>query len=101
MKRQSKSVDVEKHCCGRCKGRLIEVNAGTADSDRTPKKRAPPSGYNLFVKEQSKVVREKLMNIQKAKGKLTPKVSQKEVLTECARLWREKKRMQPNSNTAK
>lgn len=96
MKRQSKSVDVEKHCCGRCKCRLIEVNARTADSDRTPKKRAPPSGYNLFVKEQSKLVREKLMHIQKAKGKLIPKVSQKEVMTECGRLWREEKRMQPS-----
>jgi hypothetical protein len=36
--------------------------------DRTPKKRAPPLGYNLFVKEHSKAVREKLINAQKANG---------------------------------
>mmetsp|Transcript_7303 Transcript_7303/g.17216 ORF Transcript_7303/g.17216 Transcript_7303/m.17216 type:complete len:472 (-) Transcript_7303:1351-2766(-) len=91
VKRQSRSVDVKKHCCGRCKGRLVEVDAKTAKTNRKEKKRAPPSGYNLFVKEQSKVVRKKLMNIQRGEGRVNPKVSQSDVMKECARLWREKK----------
>jgi hypothetical protein len=59
--------------------------------ERTPKKRAPPSGYNLFVKEHSKAVREKLIDAQKTKGISNPRVSQPEVMKDCARLWREKK----------
>ena len=58
--------------------------------DRTPKKRAPPSAYNLFVKEQSKMVRERMTNAQKAKGVNNPRVLQPDVMKECARLWREK-----------
>jgi len=60
--------------------------------DRTPKKRAPPSGYNLFVKENSKRVREKMMDAQKERGILKPRVLQPDVMKECARLWREKKK---------
>jgi hypothetical protein len=59
--------------------------------ERTPKKRAPPSGYNLFVKEHSKMVREKLINAEKAQGVRNPRVLQPDVMKECARLWREKK----------
>lgn len=91
VKRQSRSVDVEKHCCGRCKGRLVEVNAKTATTSRTEKKRSSPSGYNLFVKEQSKVIREKLMAVQRSEGQKNPKVSQSDVMKECARLWQQKK----------
>lgn len=91
LKRQSRSVDLQKHCCGICKGRLVEVDAKTAKTNRTEKKRAPPSGYNLFVKEQSKVVREKL---QAGGGRMNSKVSQSDVMKECARLWLEKKAVQ-------
>lgn len=94
VKRQSRSIDVKIHCCGRCKGRLVEVEAKTAKTNRTEKKRAPPSGYNLFVKEQSKSVRERLMNDQRKEGEMQPKVPQKDVMKECARLWREKKALQ-------
>lgn len=98
VKRQSRSVDVKKHCCGRCKGSLVEVDAKTANTNRTVKKRAPPSGFNLFVKEQSKVVREKLENSQRREGKAQAKVSQSEVMKECAKLWREKKEVQKTAN---
>ena len=100
MKRHSRSVDVKRHCCGRCKGKLVEVDANNVSRkvqgpvDKTPKKRAPPSGYNLFVKEQSKQVREKLLREKRSQGILNPKVMQPEVIKECARLWREKKQAQ-------
>ena len=89
VQRHSRSVDLERQCCGRCRGRLIEVDVPDHSSkgnvQRTPKKRAPPSAYNLFVKEQSKTVRERLAKSQREK------VSQADVMKECARLWREKK----------
>jgi hypothetical protein len=97
VKRHSRSVDLKRHCCGRCKGKLVEVEVpnGSKKSsglmDRTPKKRAPPSGYNLFVKDNSKMVRERLVNAQKALGVRVPKVLQPDVMKECGRLWREKK----------
>lgn len=72
------------------------MDAKTEKANRTEKKQSAPSGYNLFVKEQSKVVREKLIIMQQKEGQLNPKVSQTEVMKECARLWREKKAMQNN-----
>jgi len=62
-------------------------------SDGTPKIRAQPSAYNLFVKEKSKVVREKLTNLGKAKG-CEGKPSQSDVMKELGRLWQ----VQKNSN---
>lgn len=91
VQRHSRSVDLKRQCCGRCRGRLIEVDVPDHSSrnnvQKTPKKRAPPSGYNLFVKEHSKLVREQLAKRQKGKGK----VSQADVMKECARRWQEKK----------
>ena len=90
-------MNTARHRCGWCRGKLVEINA-TATKDiksgnivRTPKKRAPPSAYNLFVKENSKIVRERMMKDQKLRGLRDPKVSQSEIMKECARLWREKK----------
>lgn len=93
VRRHSRSVDLQRHCCGRCRGRLVEVDASTLQSTSgpTPKKRAPPSGYNLFVKEHSKAIRERLINVQKAKGIRNPTIAQAEVLKECARRWKSKK----------
>jgi hypothetical protein len=59
--------------------------------DRTPKKRAKPSAYNLFVKENSKVLRERMMKEQQRRGVRDPKVSQSDIMKECARLWRAQK----------
>ena len=85
--RHSRSVDVVRHRCGKCKSKLIEIS-----SDGAPKK--PPSAYNLFVAENSKIVRERLINSQKlskaqAHGNRT--VKQSDVLKEVGRLWREHK----------
>ena len=57
--RHSRSIDILRHRCGRCTGELIEISKSG--------KRAQPSAYNLFVKEHSKTVRERLVNSQKAK----------------------------------
>ena len=77
--RHSKSVDTTRHRCGLCKGKLIEVT-----SDGKPKQRAPPSAYNLFVKEHSKAVREQLV-------KQKPGVTQADVMKELGRRWRVQK----------
>ena len=103
IKRQSKSVDVTKQCCGKCKGTLIEVEASprqTAGATKsgneaskvglTPKKVRPPSVYNLFVKEHAKGVRERLTAERQQNGNPL-RVSQAEVLKECGRLWKEHK----------
>jgi hypothetical protein len=79
VKRHSKSVDTKKHCCGRCQSILIEKKSTSAS-----KRRAQPSAYNLFVKEQSKIIRQKILKQKKT-------VVQGDVMKECARLWREKK----------
>ena len=92
VKRHSKSVDLNRHCCGKCKGRLVEIHPQTGnEADRSPKQKAPLSGYNLFVKQNSQAVRERLINSQRALGMNTPRVSQPEVIKECAKLWKEQK----------
>jgi predicted SprT family Zn-dependent metalloprotease len=90
--RQSRSVDVVKQCCGRCKGTLLEIeptdllqsnSENNNAKNYTPRKKAPPSAYNLFVKNNSAQVRERY-------ERQGIKVSQPEVMKECGRLWREK-----------
>lgn len=91
VQRHSRSIDVNRQLCGRCRGRLMEVEVPNHSSkntvQRAPKKRAPLSGYNLFVREHSKAIRERL-------AKQNVKVSQSDVMKECARLWQEKKQSQ-------
>ena len=50
FKRHSKSVDPKRHTCGACKSKLIQ----TRPIPRT----APPSQYQLFVKERFKAVKD-------------------------------------------
>jgi hypothetical protein len=89
FKRHSRSVDVNKHRCGKCQGKLMEIevpsasNASAANVEHVPRKKAPPSAYNLFVKENCAPVREQL------EAASSSKVSQPEVMKACARLWRE------------
>ena len=87
VKRHSRSVDVEKQVCGRCRGHLQEIQVPGKGSmgDYTPRKKAPPSAYNLFVKEQSQQVRQRLQAISNAN------VTQTEVMKECALLWNSQK----------
>lgn len=83
IKRHSRSVDVKKKVCGRCRRRLqeIQVPAMGSAGDYTPRKKAPPSAYNLFVREHSQQVRQRLQAVNGAN------VTQPEVMKECARLW--------------
>lgn len=104
IKRHSRSVDVNKQCCGRCKGKLVEIEAPTPGISslssnngqvrrgvgHTPKKKAAPSAYNLFIKANSKKVKERLTQQRLAEGN-TSKVPQGDVMKECARLWKEQK----------
>jgi predicted SprT family Zn-dependent metalloprotease len=89
FKRHSRSVDVDKHRCGKCKGKLMEIevppasNASAANAEHVPRKKAAPSAYNLFVKENSAPVRKQL------EAESGSKVPQPEVMKACARLWRE------------
>jgi hypothetical protein len=85
IKRHSRSVDINKHCCGRCKSKLIEIEVPGSNKDSskvgyTPKKRKT-SAYALFVKEQTPLIRQRLGN----------EVSQADVMKECGRLWRSEK----------
>ena len=96
IQRHSRSVDTARHVCGRCKGKLIEIDApqkGAKKSDiiKTPKKKVLLSGYNLFVKQTSRDVRERLTRERKQEDLNEPKVTQSDVLKECARLWKQTK----------
>mmetsp|Transcript_33469 Transcript_33469/g.98632 ORF Transcript_33469/g.98632 Transcript_33469/m.98632 type:complete len:234 (+) Transcript_33469:827-1528(+) len=90
IKRHSRSVDPNKHCCGSCKGRLMEIEVPGSKNDvatvgHTPKKKRAPTGFSLFVQQKSKAVREKLV------AERGSAVTQPEVMKECGRIWREKK----------
>jgi predicted SprT family Zn-dependent metalloprotease len=87
IKRHSRSIDIVRQVCGRCRGRLVEIKVPSSSNkesiDRKPRQKAPPSAYNLFIKEMAKDVRTQL-NVHGGK------VTQSEVMKECARRWREK-----------
>lgn len=92
FQRQSKSIDVDKHVCGKCKGRLQEINVPqkgvkAAAIDRTPKEPKALNGYTLFVKENSAQVRSRL-ELDRSMCGSKKTVSQPEVMRECAKLWR-------------
>jgi predicted SprT family Zn-dependent metalloprotease len=88
VKRHSKSFDTARYRCGKCKGTFVATHAFGSSS----RSQSRPSAYNIYVKEQTKGVREKLQRAQKRRGVQNPKVSQAEVMKECARLWRESKK---------
>ena len=93
--RHSRSVDVVKHVCGKCKGKLVEIDAkkyyndGDGDVDKefrekTPAKKKQTSAYNLYVKETEAAVRGAIV---KEKGE----VEKGEVMRELGRRWKEDK----------
>ena len=91
IKRHSRSVDVNKHCCGRCKSKLIEIEVSDSSGSAagyTPKKARKTSEYALFVKHQTSRVRQCLASERKCKPN---EVSQADVMKECGRLWRDEK----------
>ena len=90
IQRHSRSVDVNRHCCGKCRARLIEVEVpepGSKVTSFTPKQKRQATGFSAFVQQKSKEVRLQLQ----ASRDPSIKVSQKDVMKECGRLWREKK----------
>jgi hypothetical protein len=98
IKRHSRSVDPAKHCCGRCKGKLIEIEVPGSKGDiargssHTPKVARKPSDFALFVKEQSSLVREQLAIERSCTVK---EISQALVMKECGKLWRSHKESSP------
>ena len=93
IKRHSRSVNTTKQCCGRCQGKLIEIEVpgskgDTAKTGHTAKKERKTSEFALFVKNQSANVRKTLARERTC----TPKeVSQADVMKECGKLWRSRK----------
>jgi len=71
---------------------LIEIEVPSTqgkslhDQSYTPKKKRLPSGFSLFVQQNSKHVRGRLM-----KESTNGKILQKDVMRECGRLWRQEK----------
>lgn len=88
FQRHSRSIDVTKQVCGKCKSRLMEIEVpGPEDTSQTPRKpraKAPPSVYNRFVQDNSASIRQRLEKHTGSHGKVT----QSDVMKECARLWR-------------
>jgi predicted SprT family Zn-dependent metalloprotease len=101
--RTRRCIDVKRDRCGKCKGQLVEMVMPA-------KPKAPPSEYQRFVQEHSAAVRQQLeaaatANVlgpssfsgdqsfvaSAATPKTTTKVSQSEVMKECARLWQARK----------
>ena len=94
--RHSRSVDVVKHVCGKCKGKLMEIDAkkyyndGDVDKEfreKTPVKKRETSAYNLYVKENEKKVRMALLEGLGKEGGL----EKGEVMRELGRRWKEDK----------
>jgi hypothetical protein len=91
IKRHSRSVDPDKHCCGRCQGKLLEIEVPGSRGDytkgvsHTPKVARKTSEFALFVKEQTTDVRQRLAREKTCKPK---EISQALVMKECGRLWR-------------
>lgn len=92
IKRHSRSVDPKRHCCGSCsKGKLIEIEVPGSKNDvategHTPKKKRPPTGFSLFVQQNSKSIRARL-----AAERGGASVTQPDVMKECGRIWRKQK----------
>jgi hypothetical protein len=94
IKRHSRSVDPTKHCCGRCKGKLVEIEVPGSKRDTatgasyTEKKARKTSDFALFVKQQTSDVRNHLAR----ELSCSPKdVAQSDVMKECGKLWRSRK----------
>jgi len=100
IKRHSRSVDPKRHCCGSCKGKLIEIEVPGSKKDvstigHTPKKKRAPTGFSLFVQQNSKSVRARLV------AERGSSVTQPEVMKECGRIWREQKEAKKNGESKK
>ncbi len=87
IQRHSRSVDVNRHCCGKCNAQLVEIEVPAAGSTSYVKKqKRKATGFSLFLQQQSQSVRASLSASRGGR-----KVSQNEVMKECSRLWKELK----------
>jgi predicted SprT family Zn-dependent metalloprotease len=87
IKRYSNSVNVDRHVCGRCKSKLIEIEVNSKDpSVIVPKKKREASGFSLYVQQNSSLVRARLE--AESDG---IKIEQKEVMKELGIMWRRSK----------
>jgi predicted SprT family Zn-dependent metalloprotease len=92
IKRHSNSVNVDRHVCGKCKSKLIEIEVKSKDSSEiVPKKKREASGFSLYVQQHSSSVRARLE--KESKGK---KIEQKEVMKELSVMWRNSKNDKTN-----
>ena len=92
-KRHSKSIDPNRHTCGRCRGKLVQIlprpRKGDAEEVKASKAgggqkaKSEVSGYSRFVKEQWASVKEEL----------PPKSPAKDVMREVAVRYRERKKL--------
>jgi predicted SprT family Zn-dependent metalloprotease len=100
IKRHSRSVDPTKHCCGKCKNKLIEIEVPGKGEDVsnnafTPKKQRPPTEFALFVKKHSASIREKLAKEMSCSSK---EVRQADVMKECGKVWQQHKKQRSSNN---
>lgn len=86
VQRPTKSFKSDAFVCAKCGGRFVQVDTITG-SPIQPKAKKALSGYNLFVKENSKLVREALQDASNGR-----KVTQSEVMTELAQRWKQETR---------
>ena len=77
--RHSKSLDVNRVRCGRCHFKFEFL--GAIDRNGTPMRKRKPNQYAIFVKENFKQVRSRLVG-----------VSHGEVMKEISRMWKERSR---------
>lgn len=68
-KRHSKSIDCARHRCGSCKGMLQQIKP-------VPRNSGKPTEYQIFVKEQMKIVKQE-----------NPHIAQKDVMKAVAVKW--------------
>ena len=83
--RHSKSVDVERKCCGSCGGRLTFV--GTFERDGTPSKPRTANVYAQFVKLHYAALKQAM-----------PGASQADVMAALGQRWRDGKRIGATGN---
>jgi predicted SprT family Zn-dependent metalloprotease len=93
IKRHSRSIDTSKHCCGKCKNKLVEIEVPGKGEDIsnnafTPKKQRKTSDFALFVKKHSANIRGKLAKERSCSSK---DVSQADVMKECGKEWQLRK----------
>ena len=99
IKRHSRSVDPNKHCCGKCKQKLIEIEVPGKGQDIsnnafTPRKQRKTSEFALFVKKYSSNIREKLAKERSCSPK---EVKQADVMKECGAEWQRRKQGSTNN----